>query len=67
MNPTISGLLAVLLYLVGTGLQFTSKGDNKRIVTGIGLAAVLFHGVTSYLGFYTDVGIDLGLYPMLLS
>ncbi|HAK51366.1 MAG TPA: hypothetical protein DCM54_05600 [Gammaproteobacteria bacterium] len=65
MNPTISGLLAVLLYLVGTGLQFTSKGDNKRIVTRIGLAAVLFHGVTSYLGFYTDVGIDLGLYPML--
>ena len=65
MNPAIPGLLAVLFYLVGTGLQFTSKGNNKRIITGVGLAAVLFHGVTSYLGFYTDVGIDLGVYPML--
>ncbi len=65
MNPAIPGLLAVLFYLVGTGLQYTSKGDNKCIVTSIGLVAVLFHVVTSYLGFYTDVGINLGLYPML--
>lgn len=65
MNPAILGIIAVILYLIGTGMQHMSSGQQNKTITVIGAAAILLHGITSYIGFYTTVGIDLGLYPML--
>ncbi len=69
MNPEIPGVIAILLYLVSTGIQFLSLSRDiprvKSIVNSLASIAVLCHGVTVYMDLYGTTGINLGIYPML--
>ncbi len=64
MNPVIPGMLASLSYVVGAAIQFL-PASGKQAVKVVGLTAIILHGVTSYLSFYSEDGFDLGLYSML--
>ena len=65
MNPTFPGAIAIALYLIGTGVQIVSQGNSKQFLNLISVPALILHGLTSYLGFYSDLGINLGIYTML--
>ncbi len=69
MSPEIPGVIAIVLYLVSTGIQFLSLSRDiprvKSIVNSLASIAVLCHGVTVYMDLYGAAGINLGIYPML--
>ena len=69
MSPEIPGVIAIVLYLVSTGIQFLSLSRDiarvKSIVNTLASIAVLCHGVTVYMDLYGTAGINLGIYPML--
>lgn len=60
----ISGLFAVLFYLIGSvfqGVNFISNKDTRRQVFGFGLAAVLAHGISAYGVIKTTSGYHFGI------
>lgn len=60
----ISGLCAVLFYLIGSvfqGLNFTSNKDTRNQVFGFGLIAVLAHGISAYSVIKTTSGYHFGI------
>ena len=69
MSSEIPGIIAIVLYLVSTGIQFLSLNRDiprvKSIVSALASVAVLCHGVTVYMDLYGAAGINLGIYPML--
>ncbi|MCZ6501042.1 MAG: cytochrome c biogenesis protein CcsA [Gammaproteobacteria bacterium] len=69
MSPEIPGVIAIVLYMVSTGIQFLSLSRDiprvKSTVNSLASIAVLCHAVTVYMDLYGTAGINLGIYPML--
>lgn len=69
MSAEIPGIIAIVLYLVSTGIQFQSLSKEiprvKSIVSVLASMAVLCHGVTVYMDLYGAAGINLSIYSML--
>lgn len=67
-SASITGILAIGLYAVAALMVFRALLGNRhpasRMFLGLGLLAVLFHGVTLWQLIVTDSGIRLGLFPM---
>lgn len=60
----ISGLCAVLFYLIGSvfqGLNFISNKDTRNKVFGFGLIAVLAHAISAYSVIKTTSGYHFGI------
>ena len=68
MSTLIVGVAACVFYLIATGLQLRSilKGTHSAgLIKSLAAAAVVCHGFTTYSGFVSNQGYDLGLYHML--
>ncbi|MDA0790298.1 MAG: cytochrome c biogenesis protein CcsA [Proteobacteria bacterium] len=65
MSPVIPGSVAILLYLVGAGIQFRAGQHRSPPVVVLATLGIVLHGLTSWLVLVTEQGLDLGLYPML--
>jgi ABC-type uncharacterized transport system permease subunit len=69
MNPAYPGMAAVLLYLLGSYLQFRdfrarTPSVSKRLFA-IAIPAVVLHGLTSYFILSDPEGLNLGLFSVL--
>ncbi|UCC55351.1 MAG: cytochrome c biogenesis protein CcsA [Gammaproteobacteria bacterium] len=67
MNTTISGLLAILLYLLASVLLFarlsrgtTGPGTSRSAILLVGVAALLAHGVLLFPSIMAPGGLNLG-------
>ncbi len=65
MNPIFPGALAIILYLLGTGAQIVTQGNAKRFINCVSVSAVIVHGFSNYLAFFTEIGLNLSIYTML--
>ncbi len=68
ISPVIPGITAAALYLIGTFLQLRTMSHNAefsvRILTAIGMPALILHGFASYAAINTVDGIDLNLFAV---
>ncbi len=69
MNPLIPGTIAVIVYLVGAGLQWRTlsqdSADARPLVLACACIAVLCHTLTLYSELFAGNGVNLGIFPML--
>jgi len=68
MTPLIPGILAIILYLLASGLLLSrlqrgiqGGGCRRNNLLMIGLAAVLLHGLVLYPAILTGAGLNLGI------
>ncbi len=68
MPATILAPVAALLYLIATGLQLLHISQQRqqvdRTVFGLGLAALLCHGVVAFNSIFPDGHLSLGFYKV---
>ena len=69
MTPTLPGLLAIVLYLLASGLLLLKlmrgildAGCQRNQSLMLGLAAVLIHGLILYPAILTGSGLNLGIF-----
>ncbi len=66
MNPAYAGIAAILLYLLGSGLQVRDyrarRTANREQLLWVALPAVALHGVTAWFLVNSPAGLNLGLY-----
>jgi len=68
MNPLYPGIFAILLYALGSGWQIQSLRAHASIsaqrLLAISLPAVVLHGVSMALLFYSKEGVDLSFFTV---
>jgi ABC-type uncharacterized transport system permease subunit len=68
MSAIILAPVAALLYLIATGLQLLHISQQRqqvdRAVFGLGLAALLCHGVVAFNSIFSDGHLSLGFYKV---
>ena len=69
MTAVLSGSLACLLYLFSAAIQFAGLDrkiiSRQAIVRSLATLAIALHAYFNYQKIITDVGVNIGLYPML--
>lgn len=67
-SPVLPGLIAIVLYLAGTGLQARTLAHNAklsmRLLTALAAPAIVLHAIAVHAQMDAPGGVNLGLLPV---
>ncbi|MYE85623.1 MAG: hypothetical protein F4X31_05210 [Gammaproteobacteria bacterium] len=67
-SPVLPGLIAIVLYLAGTGLQARTLAHNAklsmRLLTALAVPAIVLHAFAVHAQIDAPGGVNLGLLPV---